>query len=417
MKVLHLSYSDRMGGACIAAYRQHQALRAAGVDSSMWVRHKVTNDPHVFEYRPQSDSYSRIRRIARRRYLKSQKAPKQRTRVLFDDRSEYGGEEILRLPPHDVINVQFSQGFIDLPALLKRIPQTTPLVFTLHEMSMFTGGCSYAYDCRGFENQCGSCPQLIAGGANDSTHRSWLRKLQAYSQRNPRNLHFAADSRWLAAEAAKSGVLQGHNISTIHYGVDTTIFRPVEAMHCKKALGIPLDKPVIAFAAVLVAEERKGIAHLVEAIRLMPEKPFLLTWGGDFPPELEQLPHLHLGSIDNEHLLTTAYNAADIFVIPSLEEAFGQTALEALACARPVVGFKVGGIPDMVHEGETGLLVERGNAAALGEALSMILCDESKREQMGGDARDLVMNQFSLEKNAASYLDLYQAMKMACSTQ
>ena len=117
MKILHLSHYDRKGGACIAAYRQHQALRAAGVDSVMWVRHKVTNDPHVFEYRPPSDVVSRARRIARRRRLALNKKQAKPIGEMFDDQSEHGGGELLDLPPHDVINVQFSQGFVDLSAL------------------------------------------------------------------------------------------------------------------------------------------------------------------------------------------------------------------------------------------------------------------------------------------------------------
>ena len=172
---------------------------------------------------------------------------------------------------------------------------------------------------------------------------------------------------------------------------------------------------MIAFAAVSVADERKGIKYLIEAIKQMPEKPFLLTWGSSVPPELEQIPHLHLGGIDSEHLLAVAYNAADAFVIPSMEEAFVQTALESLACARPVIGFKVGGIPDMVHDGQTGLLVERGDSLGLSNALNVMLQDHGRREQMGANARELVLSQFSFEKNAATYLELYQAMAASCS--
>ena len=411
MRILHLSHFDRKGGACIAAYRQHQALRAAGVDSVMWVRHKVTNDPHVFEYRPPSDVVSRARRIARRRRLALNKKQAKPIGEMFDDRSEYGGGELLDLPPHDVINVQFSQGFVDVPAFLAKIPVTTPIVFTLHEMSMLTGGCSYAYDCRGFEKQCGNCPQLGNRQSNDFSRRSWMRKNEAYTQRDSANLHFAADSHWIASQAAKSSLLKDHEVSTMHYGVDTTIFRPLDAIACKEILGIPTDRPVIAFAAVSVADKRKGAGCLIEAIQQMEEKPFLLTWGASFPPELEQLPHLHLGSIDSEHLLATVYNAADVFVIPSMEEAFGQTALESLACGRPVVGSDVGGIPDMVRDGETGLLVERGNAAALATALDQLAQDQDKRAQLGSNGRELVLREFSFQKNAASYLELYRGLQ------
>jgi glycosyltransferase involved in cell wall biosynthesis len=420
MKILHLSHYDRKGGACIAAYRQHQALRATGVDSVMWVRHKVTNDPHVFEYSPPSDLFTRTNRVVRRRRLSFYKKQVRLHRLvggIFDDRTEYGGGELLDLPPHDVINVQFSQGFVDLPALLAKIPTTTPIVFTLHEMSMFTGGCSYAYDCRGFEKQCGNCPQLKTGQANDYSRQSWQRKQQAYSKRNQANLHYAADSHWIAREAAKSSLLKNHAVSTMHYGVDTTIFRPLDAATCKKILGMPTDRPVIAFAAVSVADKRKGVSCLIEAIQKMKEKPFLLTWGASFPPELEELPHLHLGSIDSEHLLATVYNAADVFVIPSIEEAFGQTALESLACGRPVVGSDVGGIPDMVRDGDTGLLVEPSNAVHLAEALDQLAQDQDKREQMGSNARELVLREFSFQKNAESYLELYQSMMNSCSSR
>ena len=275
MKILHLSHFDRKGGACIAAYRQHQALLAAGVDSSMWVREKVTNDPHVFEYKPPSDMITRAPRMLRRRMIAQQLRRARPLGEIFDDRSQHGGSEILRLPPHDVINVQFYQRFIDLPALLRKIPVTTPVVFTLHEMSLFTGGCSYAYDCRGFEKECGNCPQLKVSQPNDISKRSWLRKQLAYANRNPANTHFVADSHWLASEAKKSSLLQGHKVSTIHYGVDTTIFQPLDAASCRAALGIPSGRPVIAFAAVSVADERKGIKYLIEAIEQMPEKPFL----------------------------------------------------------------------------------------------------------------------------------------------
>ena len=244
-----------------------------------------------------------------------------------------------------------------------------------------------------------------------------MRKNEAYTQRDSLNLHFAADSHWIASEASKSSLLKDHSVSTMHYGVDTAIFRPLDAISCKGILGIPTDRPVIAFAAVSVADKRKGASCLIEAIQQMEEKPFLLTWGASFPPELEELPHLHLGSIDSEHLLATVYNAADVFVIPSMEEAFGQTALESLACGRPVVGSDVGGIPDMVRDGETGLLVERGNAVALATALDQLAQDQDKREQMGSNARELVLREFSFQKNAESYLELYQSMMNSCSSR
>jgi len=154
MKILHLSHSDRHGGACIAAYRQHQALRAEGVDSAMWVRQKFTQDPAVQVFRPSLRLGPRSRRLWRRRALRNEAQCVVRGGVFIDDRSEHGGDELTGLPPADVINVQSFWKFIDLPSLLDGLPSEVPVVFTMHEMAPFTGGCDYARDCTRFHEGC-----------------------------------------------------------------------------------------------------------------------------------------------------------------------------------------------------------------------------------------------------------------------
>ena len=410
MKILHLTIFDRKGGACIAGYRQHQALVAAGIDSSMWVRQKFTDDPKVFEYRPHSDLPTRLRRVSRRFHLQSTRKSSAPIGEMFDDRSEHGGNELRQLPPHDLINLQFSQGFVDLSSLYERIDASTPIVVTLHEMSMFTGGCSYAYACRNFEQSCGQCPLLGKSGPDDASARSWQRKQQGYARRSPENLQFVADSHWLADEARKSGLIGRFPIQVIHYGIDTGVFQPHANPAARALLNLPDDGPVIAFAAASVSDERKGVSLLAEAIRTLPQKPFLLTWGGSFPKALADLPHLHLGPIDSEHLVSIAYNAADFFVIPSQEEAFGQTCLESMSCGRPVIGFDVGGIPDMILHNETGLLVPKGNVPALAQAIQRLIDDPQHAETMGRKAREMVMAKFTFAHNAEAYRKLYGEM-------
>lgn len=410
MKILHLAVFDRKGGACIAAFRQHRALVENGVDSSMWVRHKLTSDPRVMEYTPVSDMVSRTQRIFRRQCLQQERRSAGVRGEIFDDRSEHGGVETSHLPEHDLINIQFSQDFVDLPSFYRRVSNTLPTVVTLHEMSMFTGGCSYAYACRGFEHRCGNCPLLVRKGPRDLSWRSWHRKLRAYANRPPGMLHFVADSQWLAREALKSRLLSGFPVDVIHYGVDTEIFQPRVKAAARDLLGLPQDRPVIAFAAASLTDERKGAGLLAGAIASLREPPFLLTWGSAFPSGFEASRHLHLGAVDSEHLLSIAYNACDFFVIPSLEEAFGQTCLEAMACGRPVVGFEVGGIPDMIYQDKTGLLVPRADVRGLGEAIQALINNPSTLNRMGHAARELVLDRFTFSANAKSYQMLYEKM-------
>ena len=410
MRVLHLSYFDRVGGACIAAYRQHQALLRHGVDSQMWVRGKVTSDAKVSSYEPPSDLVRRAKRVLRRQRLTREASAAGLLGEFFDDRSEYGGDEWANMPECDVINVQFSQGFLDHPTFYRNLPEDKPVVVTLHEMSCFTGGCSYAGSCSRFHAHCGDCPQLGVRGGDDYSRQGWERRQTAYTSRKPDTLHFVADSHWIAEQAKASGLLRNFPVCVIHYGLDTDVFQPLNKMAAREIFGISEGIPVVAFAAAAVADERKGIRHVIEALQIMAEKPFLLTWGRSFPPALESIPHLHVGNIDSEHLMAMTYNAADLFVMPSLEEAFGQTALEALACGVPVVAYAAGGIPEMVRHEQTGLLAPVGDSVALAAAMGRLTGDLKASRTMGSQGRRMVLREFSMTRNAERYLALYQSL-------
>jgi glycosyltransferase involved in cell wall biosynthesis len=136
----------------------------------------------------------------------------------------------------------------------------------------------------------------------------------------------------------------------------------------------------------------------------------LLSLGGDAPSPVPNVPQLHLGHVGDDRLLAAAYSASDVFVIPSLQEAFGQTALEAAACGTPSVGFNVGGISDVVQDGETGLLVPPGDVPALRAAIMRLLGDRATRERMATAARETVVARFTLRQMTDAYLALYHSV-------
>lgn len=134
----------------------------------------------------------------------------------------------------------------------------------------------------------------------------------------------------------------------------------------------------------------------------------LLTFGerGDSPAP-DGVRWQHLGTLRSRDKLSMLYSAADIFVMASLQEAFGQTAQEALACATPVVAFDVGGISDMVHPNETGLLAEVADVEHLARNIASLTLNPNERERLGRNGRRLMEREFSLEKQKQAYLELY----------
>ena len=107
----------------------------------------------------------------------------------------------------------------------------------------------------------------------------------------------------------------------------------------------------------------------------------MLSVGGN-SPDVPAIPQMHLGRISNDRMLSVIYSAADVFVIPSLQESFGQTVTESLACGTPVVGFDTGGIPDMVRPGITGYLAPVGNAAELADAITRVVDSAGGNQEM-----------------------------------
>ncbi len=107
-------------------------------------------------------------------------------------------------------------------------------------------------------------------------------------------------------------------------------------------------------------------------------------------------------------MLSVVYSAADVFVIPSIQEAFGQTALEAMACGTPVIGSEVGGIPEIVRPGVTGYLVPPLNPVKLREALISFGGNPMKRAEISNNCRRIAVQEYNLEVQAQLYVKLYE---------
>lgn len=417
LKVVHLSTYDISGGAARAAYRLHKGLRGSGHDSSILVAQRCGEDPSVSALKLPMDLASRLRRRFRRDLINHSFARYKRSRpagydIFSDDRSEHGATLVSQIPLCDVINLHWVSGFIDYQAFLAVLPQSVPIVWTLHDMNAFTGGCHYDHDCGKYMDGCGACPQLGSSAAADLSNQIWQRKRKVFEQIGPRRLHIVAPSRWLASASERSPLLSRFPISVIPNSIDTDDFAPRDRGFARDLLEVPQDGKIILFVANSVSDRRKGFALLTQALNSLYDLKnlFLISLGSNGLSIDAPIPHLQISPIYDDRWLSVIYSAADLFVIPSLQDNLPNTVLESMACGTPVVGFDTGGIPDMVRHGIDGLLVPNQDVDALRRAIIELFRDPARRFEMSVNCRRDAVEKYALEAQTRRYVELYKTI-------
>jgi glycosyltransferase involved in cell wall biosynthesis len=417
MRIVHVSTHDVWGGAAIAAHRLHTGLRALGEESAMFVRDRHEEGRGVLTFVPPRDFKSRLIRTARRKSLAHElgryaKSLPPDGELFSDDRSQHGQAPLRQMPPCDILHLHLISGFLDCRSLFDWVPHHMPVVWTLHDMNPFTGGCHFDAGCRKYRDECGSCPKLGSSEENDLSRQVWDRRQSIYGRMSTAQLQLVAPCRSVAEEVLQSSLLGRFPVTVIPYGVDVEAFAPRDRAFARDALGIPQEARVLVFAALNVSERRKGFSLLVEALAGLREDPnlFLLVVGGHSAVQQIGIPCRPLGYVSSERLLSIIFSAADLCVVPTLQETGPLIVIESLACGTPVVGFPAGDMPDMVRAGVTGLLVPSGDSAALREGIRAMLGRPESLAEMRFKCRDVAVREYSLEILARRHIGLYETM-------
>ena len=408
MKVLHLSTSDIDGGGARAAYRLHEGLKLKNIDSNILVRAKASTDPSVISEKsvitklgPPLSSfplkfYPKTSGMFSSQWFVDAIAP----------RANQIDPDIIHL--HWICN-----GFVRIESLAKF---KKPLIWTLHDMWPFTGGCHYTNDCLGYQSQCGSCPQLNSQNTKDLSHWTLTRKSKAWKQLNP---VIVSPSTWLAKCALSSTLFANYRIEVIPHGLDLNKYKPIDQRLARNLLNLPPDKKLILFGASsgVTGHTRKGLHLLQPALQKLHQADpnanlELVVFGASEPAnpvELGFKTH-YLGTYQDDISLSLIYSSADVMVVPSIQEAFGQTASESLACGTPVVAFASTGLQDIVNHREDGYLAKPFEIDDLAEGIAWILKDESRNLKLRQQARQTAERQFSLALQAQRYLSIYEQL-------
>ncbi|MBT9314585.1 glycosyltransferase [Leptothoe spongobia] len=414
MKVLHLSTGDLGGGAFRGTYWLHQGLLRKGIDSKILVSNKLSDDSTIIK-NSQNTFLSKLDQVRSSFDELSLAFYQNRLRERFSPAytSSFKLKETISKIQPDIVHLHWINGGFLNPEMIGGL--NIPTVWTLRDMWPFSGGCHYAGECNKYLESCGKCPILRSKSENDISRNLWSRKKKAWQNSN---IRVVAISNWLADCARASSLFRNQQIVVIHNAVDEKKFRPMSRDFSREALALPPNKKIIAFGAINpLRNKKKGFQYLAKALKRLSNENFkdsleVLIFGSSKPEQEVDIGFKinYLGRLHDDVTLSLVYSAADVMVVPSIQEGFGKTAIEAMACATPVISFDSTGLKDIVEHKLTGYRAECFSVDDLAYGISWILHDEQHLIALSRQARESVEKKFTITKQVDKYHQLYKEL-------
>jgi glycosyltransferase involved in cell wall biosynthesis len=301
----------------------------------------------------------------------------------------------------DLIHLNWvNHGFVDVRELSYL---NKPIVWTMHDMWPFTGGCHYSMGCERYMKRCELCPVLGSGAENDLSSRGQRRKLSAM---DGARISWIGVSSWMAAQARSSAVLRGQTVHVIHSGIDTDVFRVHDPAEARRELDLPADGKLIVLGAHDLRSPFKGLQYSLDALNAVDARHTVVTFGNG-SIDRSSIGHqlIHLGFIEDPRRMALLYSAADLFLATSVAEAFGKTLAEAQCCGTPAVAFDGTGPRDIVKHRVTGYLATERNAADVAAGVEYCLSRDFDRPAISAHA-----GRFSIDRCTGQYVELYERL-------
>ena len=299
-----------------------------------------------------------------------------------------------------VIHIHWANhGFIDMKEI-KRWGK--PVIWTMRDMWPFTGGCHHSFNCDKYKLNCGSCPVLGSDRKQDLSSLV-LRKKIKYLSVLP--IHWVAISNWMKTHASSSTVLKNKQISVIFSGIDCSVYKLNDKNKSRVFFNLPTDKKIILIGAGNIRDEYKGFQYVLKSLYKIEKDYLIVTFGAGkiFEKEIPQ-KYINLGYIGDEKKLAKLYNSADVFLAPSIAEAFGKTFAEAQACGLPVICFDETGPADIIEHVKTGYLAVFKDQNDLLKGIKFCLNASFNRAYISHRAKNL----FNIQQIIKQYVSLYQ---------
>lgn len=406
MRILTVASSDITGGAGIAAYRLHNALLNHGVDSEMLVQKKTSDDytvlgPETIGQKIIGLGRPLMEQLPVRKYS-------QRNGTLFTPSwLPFSNivNKINKINP-DLVHLHWIGGGMMRIEDILRI--TAPIVWTLHDNWPFTGGCHIMWDCEKYKDSCGACPCLGSDKDSDLSRKVFNRKQKVLSKIS--DITIVGVSKWITKCSENSALLGNKKHVTIPNPLDTNIYKPLDKKNARRLLNLPHNKKIVLFGANNSDSDiNKGFSKLFESLNLLDGDDIELVVFGASKPKADQgfkYKTHYLGHVYDDLSLVTIYSAADVMVVPSLQESFGQTASESMSCKTPVVAFGHTGLLDIIDHKVNGYLATPMDAYDLASGITSILEAENYLE-LCQNSRNKVLREFDSKLIATNFVELY----------
>lgn len=399
MKILHLNTYDVRGGAAIAAHQLHKSLLNAKIDSFMLVQKASIDDNKIISVDNFLKKY--LGMLPRLMYPDMEK-------VCFN--CNYFPSNLARkinsFRP-DIVHLHWiGENFLSI-ATLKRIK--CPIIWTMHDMWPFTGGCHYSNGCQQYQNKCGNCPILHSHNEKDLSRFVWQKKNKEWQKLN---FSLVSPSDWLSQCAKKSSLFKSKQVNLIPNGVDINLYHPIDKTKARELLKIPLNKTTILFGAMnATSDKRKGFHYLSNAFNLIQSDKKniqLLLFGTNKVDDFKDFESYALGDINDRNQMALIYSAADLIIIPSVEDNLPNVALEAMACGVPCVAFKIGGMADIITHLQDGYLAKPFDITDLANGIDTLISEKNQLNDYSKNARLKIVNNFNEASILQKYIKLYK---------
>ena len=430
LSVVHLSNNDIIGGAARAAYRIHSCMKNIeddfSINSSMKVINKYSSDPTVSRIYRRSFLWKRLQPRISKLLKRSINTDNQTAHNIAFPNT--GLLKELNSAKQDLSNTIIHLHWLgDNTLSIEEIGKLKyPIFWTLHDQWPFCGAEHYTHppinkkgiivnDLRYRNNYSKESRNLSIEKGFDINRWTWERKKKSWVK----PINIIATSSWLFDCAKKSSLMKNWPIHLIPYPIDINIWKPINKLHARKILGINNSKKVILYGAVGgTRDPRKGSKPLEEALKILSNSFFknnetnvqILVFGESSNQKfINNLSVSFLGSLSDDISLKVLYSAADVMVVPSIQEAFGQTASEAHACATPVVGFRIGGLIDIITHKETGYLANPYDPESLAYGIKWVIEDNERNKKLSEKARLKAEKKWNSKLIAKKYMEIYSS--------
>lgn len=427
INIVQIHTEDIGGGASNAAYRLYSGLKSLNPSIYILVKYKNSNNPDVIPIISNNKELDleieQLSAFIHQKYIHNNRSELSNTFFSYPI-TGYNFEYSEIIKNAHIVNLHWINCFCSLSGLHKIIDLGKPIVWTLHDQWLFTGGCHYTSGCNGYLDKCTHCPQLV----NDETQlprHFFKKKRELLKKMNP---VIVTPSRWLADTLKQDTFFQNIRVEVIPNSIDTSVYINIPKKTARELLKLPQDGFYLLFCINNASEKRKGMNTLTSSLRYCMEDPtfFQKVTAGEITllcfgdpggwTNTTEIPLISMGKITSESELSTVYSAADLFLVPSTEDNLPNIVIEAMSCGTPTIAFNIGGIPDMICNGVNGCIVERTTARAYANTILELCNNPEFCEKMSEHCRMIAIKNFSLEVQAKRYLDLFVDLIHATGT-